>query len=148
MGEFNPEYLCLIGGGGRENVSLCTYYTADNLASATLGSEDAVTFDGLYTSYPSIAAGDIILVVNGASPVMTLFNVKSNSRSGTTVIASGGTCVPFSYNSATPSNPTAGLVVFADRVTWDPLAIGAGGAYLTMYLGATSGWGAITGQLD
>lgn len=47
-----------------------------------------------------------------------------------------------------PTAPVAGLVVLADRATWDPLGVGSGGAYLTMYLGATSGWGTLTGQLD
>ncbi len=45
-------------------------------------------------------------------------------------------------------SPAPGCIVFADRATWDPLAKGSGGAYLVMYLGATSGWGALTGQLD
>lgn len=49
---------------------------------------------------------------------------------------------------AEPASPTAGLVVLADRSNWDPLGVGSGGAYLTMYLGATSGWGTLTGQLD
>ena len=49
---------------------------------------------------------------------------------------------------AEPDSPTAGLVVLADRSNWDPLGVGSGGAYLTMYLGATSGWGTLTGQLD
>uniref|UniRef100_A0A6M3KPZ4 Uncharacterized protein n=1 Tax=viral metagenome TaxID=1070528 RepID=A0A6M3KPZ4_9ZZZZ len=47
-----------------------------------------------------------------------------------------------------PSDPTAGAICLADRANWDPLGLGSGGAYLTMYLGAASGWGAITDQLD
>lgn len=50
--------------------------------------------------------------------------------------------------SSAPNSPTAGMIVIADRVNWDPLSIGSGGAYLTMYLGAVGGWGTITAQLD
>jgi hypothetical protein len=50
--------------------------------------------------------------------------------------------------SAAPASPTPGMIVLADRVNWDPLGIGSGGAYLVMYLGATSGWGGINAQLD
>jgi len=45
-------------------------------------------------------------------------------------------------------SPIQGCTVFADRVTWDPLGKGSGGAYQVMYLGETSGWGALTGQFD
>ena len=49
---------------------------------------------------------------------------------------------------AEPESPAAGMVVLADRVNWDPLSLGSGGAYQTMYLGAVSGWGTVTAQLD
>ena len=50
--------------------------------------------------------------------------------------------------SAAPAVLKAGMVVMADRTNWDPLSKSTGGAYLTMYRGTSSGWGAITAQLD
>jgi len=47
-----------------------------------------------------------------------------------------------------PSNPQNGEMYLADRVNWDPLSLGSGGAYYVIYLGSSSGWGAITDQLD
>jgi hypothetical protein len=58
--------------------------------------------------------------------------------------------IPFALTplAAEPADPTDGMIVMADRTNWDPLGLDSGGAYLTMYLGSSSGWGAITGQLD
>ena len=56
--------------------------------------------------------------------------------------------VPTGIYTAAPANPTAGLIVFADGINWDPLGLAISKAYRTMYLGATSGWGSPTDALD
>ena len=43
-----------------------------------------------------------------------------------------------------PLNPAVGKIVMADGVNWDPLGLGAEGAYLVVYLGLAAGWSAVT----
>lgn len=43
-----------------------------------------------------------------------------------------------------PTTPQEGVVVIADRITWDPLSKGSGGSYLTWYNG--SAWKALGEQ--
>jgi len=90
---------------------------------------------------------EICNVIEGAG--VTLKTAATETRNQLWTVLS--TLFPFSglrfvALTAPPTTLLSGLVCMADRVTWDPLGLGAGGAYLVMYTG--SAWTTITGQLD
>ena len=52
--------------------------------------------------------------------------------------------VGLSVLTAVPSNPYKGMIVIADRATWDPMSKGSGGPYPVWYNG--SAWALLSGQ--
>jgi len=93
---------------------------------------------------------ELAYVIEQASIALETANTDTHTQLYQAIMSmlTGMGTFKFTPYAIAPVAPDPGDLVMADRVNWDPLAIGSGGAYLTMYLGAGSGWGAITGQLD
>lgn len=84
------EMVCRCQAAGDSGIKLWTYKTTDNLASSTAGLLMTNYFKNSFADTPNLATGDIILAVNGATPVVSVFVVKDADANNVTVVGSAG----------------------------------------------------------
>ena len=101
------------------------------------------------TSYGSVYLGTIT-PAQMADPNFYNGNLYfgTNGNVSGTLSVDGFWFVPVSMGlsvlTAVPSNPYQGMIVIADRATWDPMSKGSGGPYPVWYNG--SAWALLSGQ--
>lgn len=88
--SYDQTKMVLIGGGGAQGQQLWLYYTSDNLASNTAGALVAGYFNNAYNDTPGMRAGDIIMAINGSTPVVTVLAIQAIDANGVTVVPSAG----------------------------------------------------------
>src|SRR4030042_1709079 len=93
----------------------------------------------------ALVVGSGGMTIKGVEPGQWL---KANDTTGIIEGSAAPTgSLPITILTSAPSSPTKGQIYYADRATWDPLALGSGRAYMVGYLGSVGGWGALTAQV-
>lgn len=95
MGYDATNLVCRTPQAGAQGIKEWTYYTTDNLASSASGAAIPGNYFGGVVSgarfdYPNMATGDIILAVNGSTPVLTTLVVSAFNGNGVSVVVCSG----------------------------------------------------------